>query len=177
MEEISQSELEKVIHTEYETAKLVFDDGFINEILSIVYQKKSLFIRMSGKSQAGQKYSGQALIIRIMDHVLQIKKDLKDGKKIKLICMDEEKLEYRKPVFVDSFDFFFFPYVADDSSNSIEIEKFHTLMSKSLCDDVRSLVVMVVDPEDKFKKLQNCQSIDLSYFLDKERIDRRKSIY
>lgn len=172
--ETSQSELEKVIHTEYETAKLVFDDGFINEILSIVYQKKSHFIRMSGKSQAGQKYSGQALIRRIMDHVLQIKKDLKDGKKIKLLCLDEENPKYRSDTLVDNFDFFFFPYVADDLSNSLEVEKFHALMSRSLCEKARSLVLMVVDPEDKFKELQNCQSIDLAYFLDKERLEKAK---
>lgn len=175
MEEISRSELERVIHTEYETAKKIFDDEFVNDVLSVVYQKKSRFIRMYGKNYTGQKYSGQVLIRRIMERVLQIKRDLKAGKKIKLVCMDEEKLEYRKSVLVDNFDFFFFPYVADDSTNPLEIEKFHTLMSKSLCDDVRSLVVMVVDPENKFKELRNCQSIDLSYFLDKERIAR--SIY
>jgi hypothetical protein len=138
-----------------EFAEKIFDDRLIDGILAHIHRDGYQFIRVHGDERAF------LFTKRLTERANEIKRRIEQGLEVKLYTEGGpgEIIE------CSDFDYFFFPYVADEEDREDILRSSYSDLRKSLCKPNQRLVIVLVDSKNKLE-INRTYHVDIGYFIN-----------
>ena len=137
-----------------ELANKVFDDRFIDGILAYVHRDSYQFIRIHGDERA------HLFTKRLTERAKQIKEQVKQEGEVKLYMEGWGA----GAVECKDFNYFFFPYIAEEGDNGEILQSSYKDLRNSLCEPNQRLVMVLIDTGNHLK-IDKTYHIDIGYFI------------